>query len=716
MVLVLGSAARHLRSLWRRSPGIDAVVLVLCLGAFVLHCRQYEVVQDDAYISFAHAKNLVLGNGLVIDPGERVEGYTNFLWTLLCALPILAGTDVARFAQVLGCLSAVGLFLAAWVLAGALRPRRPAWSRAPVLALLAANGALAFWTLSGMETALFALLVTLGAAAYVTELRTGTPRWHTGVLFGLAALTRPEGLFFFGLTVGHRLALQVRARRVDLRAHLPSLLPFLAMAAPHFAFRLLYYGYPLPNTFYAKTGLGLEYLADGLSYSVKFVVDYGFWGLGLAAPLLLMVWRRQRAAHAYLALLVLGNAAYVTAAGGDTMAENRLFLPVLALVYVELQELGYRLANGARRALPRAFAWAPGSAGLALLALAAAYTGLHARPQLEHARLATRAHNGKLYDLVAYIRTFPDPGKLLVASTAIGIPRYFTDAAVLDLVGLTDATIAHDPQPLPGIRSNHRLRNYNVQYVMDRAPDLIYFITGERPATPAEKALFMSRRFRQGYYMTYVADDRPVYAWRGPSGPGTVEDLAPTGDYVELYAGALGLCPAAEAMDLFRQCISRAPHDFAYAHTWLGREHYDRDEIQPATDLFEQALAIDGQVVTALAHLSILRDLGGHGNEALALAARAVLLAPRSHFSNYAYGRALLSVGRTDEAVAALLEALRLSGTAPSAPDAGFALGVAMYRRGDAARARMAWEAVLRADPNHAGSRDGLRLLGAGSP
>ena len=41
---------------------------------------------DDANIYFVYAKNLALGHGFVYHPGgERVEGFTSLLWTLLCA-------------------------------------------------------------------------------------------------------------------------------------------------------------------------------------------------------------------------------------------------------------------------------------------------------------------------------------------------------------------------------------------------------------------------------------------------------------------------------------------------------------------------------------------------------------------------------------------------------------------------------------------------------
>ena len=44
-------------------------------------------LNDDAFISFRYARNLLEGQGLAFNPGERVEGYTNFLWVLELAAP-----------------------------------------------------------------------------------------------------------------------------------------------------------------------------------------------------------------------------------------------------------------------------------------------------------------------------------------------------------------------------------------------------------------------------------------------------------------------------------------------------------------------------------------------------------------------------------------------------------------------------------------------------
>ncbi|MCX7840525.1 MAG: hypothetical protein N2559_13895, partial [Anaerolineae bacterium] len=61
---------------------------VLLIAFFAAHALFYFVALgtdavDDAYISFRYAQNALRGHGLVFNPGERVEGFTNFLWTAL---------------------------------------------------------------------------------------------------------------------------------------------------------------------------------------------------------------------------------------------------------------------------------------------------------------------------------------------------------------------------------------------------------------------------------------------------------------------------------------------------------------------------------------------------------------------------------------------------------------------------------------------------------
>ena len=70
---------------------------------FILHAVFLAVPAEDSFISFRYAKNLAEGYGLVWNIGELpVEGYTNFLWVIICTLGTIAGFDIILFAQFFG--------------------------------------------------------------------------------------------------------------------------------------------------------------------------------------------------------------------------------------------------------------------------------------------------------------------------------------------------------------------------------------------------------------------------------------------------------------------------------------------------------------------------------------------------------------------------------------------------------------------------------------
>src|SRR5918993_5191083 len=89
------------KSLVPRNPHVFAIVgigacfvawasLFIYMSSFVaIDGRRYFSLIDDAMISMRYAWNLSHGFGLVWNPGEYVEGYTNPLMTLLMSLPTL---------------------------------------------------------------------------------------------------------------------------------------------------------------------------------------------------------------------------------------------------------------------------------------------------------------------------------------------------------------------------------------------------------------------------------------------------------------------------------------------------------------------------------------------------------------------------------------------------------------------------------------------------
>src|SRR5690606_9328035 len=97
--------------------------LVIICGIGVWYAWSLRWIGDDAFISFRYARNLAEGEGLVFNQGARVEGYTNFLWTVLLAGFIALGLDPAQVSIVLRIGSLAGSCLLAARLVRGVLPR-----------------------------------------------------------------------------------------------------------------------------------------------------------------------------------------------------------------------------------------------------------------------------------------------------------------------------------------------------------------------------------------------------------------------------------------------------------------------------------------------------------------------------------------------------------------------------------------------------------------
>src|SRR6185295_8846902 len=95
-------SARSSGSVPRRPLTLRRVGLLAACVLLLLHAAHFFNLADDAYISFRYAENLATGHGLVFNPGDRVEGYTDFLWVVLLAFCKLAGAPLPEASQALG--------------------------------------------------------------------------------------------------------------------------------------------------------------------------------------------------------------------------------------------------------------------------------------------------------------------------------------------------------------------------------------------------------------------------------------------------------------------------------------------------------------------------------------------------------------------------------------------------------------------------------------
>lgn len=328
----------------RRNHIIFCLVLAATILYGVVSAFQKRWVCDDAFISYRYALNLVEGHGLVYNAGERVEGYSNFLWTLWCVVPIVLGIRCETWTMMSGIACYAGTLTLLGDTSRRLGKKLGATQILPIAAILcAAHADMAVFATSGLETSLFTMLATAGFWLFVCGETTGRHRpIMAGFVITLAALTRPDGVIF-GAALGAGYLFFARPRwRMALSFA-------AAFAIPHTVFvawRVWYYGDLFPNTYYAKSG-NLAWWSQGWAYFLLYLQKY--WAvsacvLGLAA---IVVPHRGNTKSAdrlipQIALVATAMAAiytlYIVRVGGDFMFA-RMLIPATPF-YLLLIELG----------------------------------------------------------------------------------------------------------------------------------------------------------------------------------------------------------------------------------------------------------------------------------------------------------------------------------------------------------------------------------------
>lgn len=327
---------------WPREAGSALLFGVASAVLLLVSVLRTGWVSDDAFITIRSVENLLAGEGWGINPGTRLQAFTSPLWAFLC-IPFLWATGDPYLALVLpGLLCTLGLVV---LIMKALRTFP--WHAPVVLVALLSSGSFVAFSTSGLENSLTHLL----AAAFGIE-RIARGNRPTATVYWLGAglfLTR----FDLALLV---LPTLVSCTAGDLkRALRRAVAPAIAVGA-WLTFATVYFGFPYPNTAYAKLyvelplssrlGRGLEYLLDSVSRDPVVILAV------LCTSVL--VFRRAvpwslRALQGGVVLYL----AYVVGIGGDFMSGRFLTSAYLlsALVGVRVAFMFTGALSGGRTAL-----------------------------------------------------------------------------------------------------------------------------------------------------------------------------------------------------------------------------------------------------------------------------------------------------------------------------------------------------------------------------
>ncbi|MEK9149180.1 MAG: hypothetical protein AAB267_03950, partial [Candidatus Desantisbacteria bacterium] len=353
--------------------------------------------------------------------------------------------------------------------------------------------------------------------AYIREIKKGGP-YFSPLLFGLSSLTRPEGVLLFAGTILHQIILFSASKR-RIKDILIWALFFLLIFLSYYLWRYNYYGYPLPNTFYAKVGSGWPQYLRGLQYAQRFVSARYF--IVFLPFILLLTKRRKEEWFSYSLLIVSLYTLYIIGVGGDWPIGYRFFVPILPFIYLMAQEglkEGYRYCfqkksfekkKGMQRKekIARLEDKHPFALySLTLILATGIFIGTIKKGEyslciipfreLDKARIAT----GKWLKMYA-------PKDSVIAVGGAGSTPYYSELKTIDMFGMNDLHIAHLKSEMGKGAAGHE--KSDMAYVYSRRPDFIIGVgqdSGEgdayykvlREGVPEEVARYMTiykRRF-----------------------------------------------------------------------------------------------------------------------------------------------------------------------------------------------------------------------------
>ena len=436
----------------REKTGISAswVVLgALCLAVSVfmtwlLSGRPCHGI-DDACIFFDYARNLAAGKGITYgNLPTPVEGCTSFLWMLVCAGCFALGVDFAGvFICTCACLVGAQCL---WI--GVLRRLVGQEHSAElgfllyVLLVVGAPSYICWMSITMMDTALWGLFVGAFGLFLVADRRLAGRMLP---FFILSPLVRPETLMLVPCCLGLRLVGRWKERG-EILLGLRMLAGFGLSALALEAFRLWYFGYPLPNTFYAKVSPSLLYnLKFGFVYFNEFFLS-ALPLLGGAFLLAVMRWPWRGAHLSLLGWLPISLLPPILT-GGDHFDGFRFyqpFYPLLCVLFVAaLMQVRERLPMPGVCLVLGVLAFCPLAPNWVAFRYERCVRGefeVAARGYADGAALSLLFREGG---------AFPRLGVIAAGGIALSY-----EGPVVDLVGLNNVEVAHNHGERKG-KKNH---------------------------------------------------------------------------------------------------------------------------------------------------------------------------------------------------------------------------------------------------------------------
>ncbi len=464
---------------------------------------------DDAYISYRYAANLADGNGLVFNRSEKVEGYSNFLYVLLCTPLVMISRQNVYF---LSCIMNLCFLLAGfWLFCGHVERKWGTGDSITAGALFALSPILWVWTASGMETPLV-LLLQIGIWLLVDTLSSSYRRREFlifSMLILLSVLSRADGFIFPAIGI-----LWLAVKR-QYKTALMSLCVLILVTAAYFGWRHGYYGYIWPNTYYVKVsgplaqriGSAFRQLREVLFLKgllAHFVVIAAVLLTGISKAFASKDFRFTKIDSGVF--FVLGFVAYWLYIGGDVFVERFLIIAVPIGIFSMFRCV-------------RMFHDRIAAIGFPLLLILFQFT-----PVMHDSNFDYRADKYDHWLTLGKYLGRHHPQATLAIDAAGKVP-YFSNLYTIDMLGLNDLHIAHLQSSFFQLAHN----KYDPDYVLSRRPNLI--AAWGFPNRDLRHGMVRSKYEEHGYILKYLVNSKNT------SKPQNIVDVEDAGDlqYKSLY-------------------------------------------------------------------------------------------------------------------------------------------------------------------------------------
>jgi arabinofuranosyltransferase len=475
----------------------------------------YTPIVDDAYIFLRYAEHIVNGYGFVWNIGEQpLEGYTSFLYLVVIIIGKLLSLNLETYCIVIGIMSSSLTLYFAYLIYQNFIPSEKNFllENKITVIIIALSPAFLFWSGAGMDTSFYSMFLLISIYYFLKLPDSRGSVLLKGVLFGLLCVTRFEAVLFFFLALYYLMKKEKSFIKIRINKSVVLFASgFVIIFATYFIWRWSYFGYFLPNTFYAKTGGGLREIGGGFFYIIKsFRLFYGYGWIPLLFVLLFFKKNMLVGKAGFIFSFGLLSILTTIVLGGDHFNFGRFVIPVLPLLFIVFPPALKRMLS----AQTKLFSIKPGYRIAVLFILLIII--LIVKPAYQEAiggisnlligkkEIITEYDETTEEEIIEWQQGWVLMGKALkniankndyIAAIPIGAIGYYSKINVIDMVGIVDPVIAHEkyhPNLMKKWTPGHT--KGDGKYVLSREPDYIQ-LTDYLTKKPLEKPSKRSMQF-----------------------------------------------------------------------------------------------------------------------------------------------------------------------------------------------------------------------------